>query len=319
MTWTGVTVTPGNPTKALELNTVQDNITAQANGDSGAPKQQYGSIDNAAVSRDNLKTDQGSVVTVRSTTSAASGSLLLPGGEYGFYPTVGITTTTATQTVRVSMREGIVIAAGPVLADSYVGVYTAANDPGESTTVTIYQRYIEASPPYDLGDGDVPCFTFVKMNTQNEILSVYSASVPPWAYNGPTSVTPDRVDIDENGILRKYKNVMISKPTPPWEGGDVAIWEAGPIYQEREIDNSIKNADMDLIPHPFGQLAEGERVVILDPCCDMGVHLSALNNSGDSVAEMVTKGYIELGDTINCCVPREVTAVRASWKNNGSL
>ncbi len=38
MTWTNVQVTAGDPTKASDLNSVQANFEAMANGDAGAPE-----------------------------------------------------------------------------------------------------------------------------------------------------------------------------------------------------------------------------------------------------------------------------------------
>lgn len=49
MTWTGQTFTVGQILTAAQMNNLQADITAMANGDAGAPKIQTAAIDDAAV------------------------------------------------------------------------------------------------------------------------------------------------------------------------------------------------------------------------------------------------------------------------------
>lgn len=49
MTWTGQTFSVGQILTAAQMNNLQADITAQANGDSGAPKQQTAGIADAAI------------------------------------------------------------------------------------------------------------------------------------------------------------------------------------------------------------------------------------------------------------------------------
>ena len=46
-------------------------------------------------------------------------------------------------------------------------------------------NYITASPPYDLGDGDVYGFLYLKLDSNNKVVSVHMAEDPPWYGNVP--------------------------------------------------------------------------------------------------------------------------------------
>jgi len=310
MAWQPQTVFPGNPIKASEFNVLQDNIIAQANGDIGAPKQKQAGIDAAAVGQDQLKTSISNYSF--SPPTADDTNILLAGGQYGFLPVLQRNTGVGVQGISVSIYDDFT---AEIVAACYIYIQTQSTLFGRPLNIS--QRYVNASPPYDLGDGCIAQFNFVKLDAQGSTIAAYSADVPPWAYNGPTKLTPDRLELTKEGILKKYKTVMVNKPLPPWEGGDLELWQKGPHWQEIEIDNCVKNADMSLLPHPFGKLREGERVLIIEPCSDLNVQLNGIIETGESVTEMITKGYIELGDTVNCCTPPGVTAVRAKWKNNG--
>src|SRR3990167_709514 len=69
------------------------------------------------------------------------------------------------------------------------------------------QRYVQASPPYNLGDGDVPLFVFVVVNSLGKIESTYVAQDPPWANNGPTNIQPDFIDL-QGRKFRKTRNPL---------------------------------------------------------------------------------------------------------------
>ena len=55
--------------------------------------------------------------------------------------------------------------------------------------------FIDASPPYDMGDGEVPLFACLAIEKgSGEIHSVSVSANPVWAHNGPTIITPDGTD-----------------------------------------------------------------------------------------------------------------------------
>jgi len=332
MAWTNLVVLPGNPIKASEFNALQDNFNAFANGDIGAPEIQKAALANAAVGQNQLDTTLATYsLNINLNVSGSSGifesdnqneSLILAGGGFGFVPEVSLVanltgnpsgkeininyysdSTFFSLNLPFSMRLG------------YKGFLRDDGNAGLTGSISARQSYVNASPPYNLGNGPIANFTFVKLSSSGEVIGVYSAEVPPWAYNGPTDIRPDRTE-NENGVIKKYKNIA-TLPLPPWQGGDLDVFNAGPTWVEVEIDDSIKNADINLIPHPFGNLQNGERVVIIDPCSDINLTLNGLDQVGESAADVISKGYLVLGDEVTANAPPGVTAVAAAWKNTG--
>ena len=89
MTWTGQTFTAGQILTAAQMNNLQADITAQANGDSGSPQNQTASIADSAIATAKIAAaavTQGKLSTTAGSISRSStGNSTLPGGEYGFY------------------------------------------------------------------------------------------------------------------------------------------------------------------------------------------------------------------------------------------
>lgn len=257
-------------------------------------------IDAAGVGQSELKTSSGLV-----TNAGAGGNFLLPGGQYGFFPQVA----------------NIVAAASLIDVMNNTSVFTVVRaNLGLGSNTQALQRYVTASPPYNLGDGDIASFTFVKLGADNKILGVYTADTPPWVYNGPTSICPDAVESNGFGGLTKKKWVTCTKSCPkhPMDGGDPAEYAefiANPIKSLVEIDNDMKNADMSLIPHPFTDLADGERVALIDPCGKINDHLAMMHDAGDNIAQLLLAGHLLIGDEVqDCCKPDGVSVVLAKWK-----
>ncbi len=106
-----------------------------------------------------------------------------------------------------------------------------------------------------MGDGEVGGFIFALVNNSGEIVAHYAADVPPWGYNGPTDIRGKICPIRK----KKYQRVL--KPQTIEE-----ILDGAPVeYIEQEVTQAIKNADMGLIPQPFGTVPAGHTVVLLDP------------------------------------------------------
>ncbi len=171
--------------------------------------------------------------------------------------------------------------------------------PEGGNTCYAQQRYIDSSPPYNLGDGDVPLFVFVAVDGSGVVLSVYCASVPPWAYNGPTKVTADY--ISESGKKYKYRTRVIDR-------------ESGLIVTDMvELTHEIKNSDMSIIPHPFHGLSSNESVILLDPP-DAQI-LKNLRDAGESINELLHDGDIKINNTeLNRKTPLGVAAHGWKWK-----
>ena len=309
MAWTNITVVPGQPAFATQFNVVQANITAQANGDPGAPQNKLasmatdsvgqGQIIAASVGQSELKTSIGDV-----NNAGANANFLLPGGEYGFFPqvkninpAVSIVHTMFNTSVFTSFR-----------ANLGLGSNTAAR-----------QRYVTASRPYDIGHGEISSFVFAKLSSDGEVLSTYVAEAPPWAYNGKTDIRPDVVELDEGGNLIKKKWVICqSCPVHPSEGGnpsEYAAFMSSPEKELVEIGHDIKNADMADIPHPFVDLGAEESVVLIDPTSEIVDQLAAMHENGEDIGQLIINGYIVIGDEItDCNKPNGVCVHKATWK-----
>jgi len=305
----GSEIDADSPITAGLMTKLRDNPIAIANGDAGAPRIQAAALDTGValaniaagtIGQGKLNTSTGGVSRAQNGLSV----LTLPGGQYGFYPQL-----------RVSAAAGANISAAPALS-VYADAASAltVNSASLSTSATTYmtlanfgagitlyadQRYINSSPPYNLGDGEVPLFVFALINSAGEVESTYTADVPPWAYNGPTRVTADRITQDG----RKFQRRRIIDP----KTGDL-------IRDEIEITDDIKNADMGLIPHPFaGNDLTGKTVVLLDPVETLD--LLDLHEMGECVSDLLYSRHLMVDNQrISRAAPPGVQPCAIRWK-----
>lgn len=148
-----------------------DGVTA----DDGPP---ISAVAAAAIAQAELKTAMGEV-----SRTGSGGHKTLPGGQYGFYPQIKVGTN-----VDCTYYIGLL----------YQGESYSTNiwiDPS-ATGGTGYaqQRYIQASPPYKIGDMLWGHFVFVLRNlSTGKIVASYQAEDPPWAYNGNPNYPKDDV------------------------------------------------------------------------------------------------------------------------------
>lgn len=177
MAWTTLTFTFGSLLTSTKMTQLQDNLTAVAQGLSGAPALVFPA---ASIAQGQLKTTTGAVSTV-STTYVL---LTLPGGEYGFYPQLKRNDANNDSLAQIM---GI-----STTSTSYVTVISLLTG---SSTVYAQQRYIQASPPYKIGDTNWGHFLFLlRKITTGEVVSSYEAEDPPWAYNGKVWLPKDHVN-----------------------------------------------------------------------------------------------------------------------------
>ena len=270
-----------------------------------------GSVDQAAigaaaVGQAELKTTSGAV----STTATSATLITLPGGTYGFYPQVKETGDT--------MQAGIVTLLVDV-GTTYLTRITLRV--GSSGTVSAQQRYIQASPPYDLGNGAIPLFILAEIdNVTGNIISAYVAEDPPWANNGPTNIRPDFIGADGKHyqrvkqLIADYGNYQNAKAEYYGVGKIKALYDRmiNDAYVDREVTQALKQADMKLIPHPFGDLrkrdSEGNdlgplnvTVVMLDPLGKLTSKLQPIIHDGGAgeISEILHSGYMNIGNTDN--------------------
>jgi len=199
--------------------------------------------------------------------------------------------------------------------------YFSSAGGGDYDDVRLY--YVESSPPYDLGDGEIPLFVYALVkNGTGEVVRTNMAPDPIWAYNGPT-------DISNNPIYKNGKKYLVRKDLSAIGTleqakvigpGAVKDW----LQASREVDDihieltqAIKNADMDLIPHPWGdEVVPGHSIIMLDPMSDFVRDLHDLHKQSERCTDIV-KNYINIGNShiTGRKGPKGLMMVSASWKN----
>lgn len=160
---------------------------------------------------------------------------------------------------------------------SYIASWNLFNgDTTDTKSGRLY--YINSSPPYNLGDGDIPLFIEVELDSDGNIISMSSATEAAWHYNGPTDITPSRYEKDG----RAYRKIKDMSGIP---GTLIAAMQAGnrtaldeynaafisASWMEEELTQAIKNADMNIVPLALNnQIARPlNTTVILDPVSDL--------------------------------------------------
>lgn len=248
MTWNNLTFGLNSQLTTTKLGQLMENFAALAGAHSGAPSFATASITAASCKRGNLLTTTAS----GSATYTTDGTYTLAGGTYSWW--------TPSYDTLVDCH----VAGGGNTAAGVLG-FTV---PGG--TVYIDERYVQASPPYDLGDGEVPLFVFLLMNRDGSIAGTQVAPDPPWANNGPTCLTPQQYA--GNRRYRCYKRLgfggpLIAELSEPQKlaylRGELEL-----VNDWVEITPEWKNRDRRVVPHPFGVVGADQTVVLLDPFRD---------------------------------------------------
>ena len=261
-----------------------------------------------AVGQSELKDTTGIV----STTLTTGINLTLPSGSFGFYP---------------QFREtGAGLNAAMVTGGNIGSTYITNIRLQTITSGTAYaqQRYFTASPPYDLGDGVVGRFIFVLIDdaTKN-IDAVYQATEAPWHYNGPTDI---RGKLAADGKKYRTHRDMSGHPLSLAQArlniGTLKAYNVAfqntPLIQQ-EITQDIKQADINLIPHPFiHNDLTGKTVVMLDPVSDLNFELDELSQQEEfNINELLHDGYLEIDNVgLQRAGPTDILIPSFKWKNS---
>ena len=206
--------------------------------------------------------------------------------------------------------------------------YAIFLSPGGSPGVAYYFQasYITASPPYDLGDGDVPLFVYAEVTPSAQIVRVDVAQDPPWIYNGPNRINPHKIRYGSNGrnYYREREIIAthgsISAAIRAGVPRQVAINRLGTDQMvEVEITRAFKNRDMNVIPSPFSRKQDPSNVIVmLDPVSPLMERLLGVHEAGDpdmTVSGLLRQDYIRIGNTsLPRVTPSGVIAVNASWR-----
>ena len=204
---------------------------------------------------------------------------------------------------------------------------------GASGTVYLHTRYIPASPPWNLGHGDIPLFVQLLTDSAGSIKGAYIAEDPPWYGYGPHSQS------GEGRLLRSVGlwGVSIKSAIDGTSGITLNQYferiNALKLMTEEEKNKIIKqkftmeekNKDMMCVPHLFHNVAEGDKVVMIDPTseiCDqlhmMHKYKTQGNGVEDDISSLFKSGYLELyGGSNHPTAPPGVEIVSAKWKLTG--
>lgn len=209
---------------------------------------------------------QGALKTsssIKSTVSTSFVNITLDGGDFGLYPVLkesGIGNGTAQL--------------GSAFSNSvFMSILALKSSVGN--LIEVQQTFIQASPPYDLGDGLCHSFIFLVQDKRTgDIVSVSQAPDPPWANNGPTCIRAE-YKRGEKG----YRKVAVIDDTKPFSDPTRVTW------REQEITLQYKNSDMALIPHPFMSTDLTKyKILLVDPCSKIASRVEEMKNNGEAHA-----------------------------------
>lgn len=291
MTWTALTFNFGSTLTSTQMTQLFNNTAAFAAKDSGAPTLAASYITEtmigaSTVSQGKLKTTAtaGSVVVL----AGLSNSYPLTGGSYSWWTSSSDAVPGTTQ---------IIIWGG---GDTAAGVIGLANqDSSNSHTFYLDERYVQASPPYNLG----PLFIFLLVNPDGSFAGIRVMPDPPWAYHGPTDITPQywrngksyrRVPcVDGVALAKALRNQQVLRK---FLNNDLLIEDV-----ETEITLAYKDSDMAVMPHPFDQkwMRPGQGVILLEPGSSLMGKLSDLLEADHArtVRNLIEQNYLDIDFT----------------------
>jgi len=320
---------------------LRDNLIATAEGDASVPAGELVTLDNQRTDETDttfvLQPDgaNGVAWAALGTDSVVQGSIKMAStvhsAQTGTSIATLITLTGAKFVMGLEAKRRNVVGAGgvishygptPINTTSYLSQWTISVQGvgfGSTVAIDLRENYVSASPPYDLGNGQIPLFQFLRFGADGVIKAASQMQDPPWAYNGPTSSLVQMRRIGKD-IKRVRKRVVREFGLDKVDSREVTMEEY--LAQNTSImfdviaddDWSFKNADMNLVPHPFNNLDEGDYVVLLDPI--RTEKLLDEHNIGTVIADLIQRGYIEVDNVeLDAITPNGVKAHGFKWKD----
>lgn len=265
-------------------------------------------IFNASVIESKLAAASVSQSKLKTTTAAGNvdvvinnhASYALVGGTYSWWQCSG--------PIAKSLGGGSNLAAG------VLGFYNSTAGDG---TVYVDERYVQASPPYTHG----PLFVFLALDTLGKIKHARLAPDPPWAYHGPTDITPEywrgdkayrkEVFVDDVLLSTALKNQTLR--------ARFMTGEAKIEQREIEITLTYKDSDMYVMPHYFlGNDLTDLTVVLLEPGTTLmqDLELFCLCGEARKARDLILNDQLVIDNTpiAGLILPPSVMPVRARWK-----
>ena len=313
-TWTAIPTSVlevGQPIRSIDIIALRDNILAVPAGAAGAPRVQGAALASGSIRQAQLRTATASVtITVAVGTG---GAVALTGATFSWWTAGG------------DDGNSLVWGRGNT-APGTVGVYNIGSTTGQ---FHVDERFIQASPPYTHG----PLFVFLLLDSTGAIVGSSVAPDPPWAYHGPTDITPQRVDMQGRSWRKQrlYDGLSLDEVKKRGRGGGggdqrllqrVMRGEVAPVETEVEITLACKDTDADVCPHPWfpnrPAFFAGRTVVMLEPGTALMQRLAqiAAEDHARTVLDLITDGELTIDNTPLAVpgVPSAVRAHRARWK-----
>ena len=282
-------------------------------------------IDTNAIGQAEIKLTNQDVSVTGGSGQTASSLLVAPNYTYRGLYTWG---SGGSSGMTASFIEGTGGTAGSQQSITYLQV--TGNNNG--VTQTDYARcyYVNSSPPYVSADGEILLFMFGIVDNGTGFLESVATSIdPPWMYNGSTKTVADVKGENGEYFIRKR---LIDVEIPNWREMQVTgslsnrrmisrrLKQDGSVYVP--IDQSIKNADMNEVPHPFVNVPAGKTVVYLDPVSpvmqDLYEHhiLARNDSSAPAASALLHDGYIVIDpqSDLNRDKPNGLKCVSLRWK-----
>ena len=256
-----------------------------------------------------------------STTSLSGAILTFTGGQFGFYPQINANT--GVPASGSGNRWEARIYDNPAGGSGVYGTHIWLKSGFFGQSIAAKSRYITTSEPIDIGNGAVPLWVFAHVdNVTSEIVSVSVSQFPPWLYNGPTDCKPTRY---KNGKALKKLWLPDRAERMPKKSREAELLRSARMpladrmkesgrWVEHDIPMSMKNADMDLFPHPFQDVG-GMTSVLLDPTSDLLLPILDAFEAGEPINDLVHAGDLVISNTsLNRAAPPRVMPVSFRWR-----
>ena len=175
--------------------------------------------------------------------SAVSVNIASPAGEFGFYPTIkGAVGRTFENKI-----SSAVAGSGNYGTNVFMQVVSGTG------LMYISQRYIQASPPYDLGDGEVGGFIFGVVDSLGKIETLLLAQDPPWGLNGPTNIRGKK-PLDKNADMSLIPHPFLNNNLA---GKTVVLFDPMNHALHKRLDDMRENRESPLDLFHDGKIGFG--------------------------------------------------------------
>lgn len=265
-----------------------------------------------AVVRDHLKT------------TTASGSQGITGGVAFSYTLAGGTWSLWTASATLpSGSSGVGLGNGNTSA-GVLGFTVTGTGGG---TFYIDERYFQSSPPYDLGDGPVRKFVYVRVAPDGSITGTFVGDDPIWANHSPINIKQQffsETQADGVSMAAAMRDAAIRER--------VLRGQAEIRQVQKPITAAMRQAVMTKWAAPWpstmprlvdGQVVEEQQtIVLLDPVSDFVGRLAEISQAAGAkeIVTMIEDGYINIGNTPKAgrsAIPGAMQ-VDCSFKNRGA-